>query len=624
MMTLKEQAMAALEAVRNEPIIAYDTEGSGLDWKKNHVVGYVITVDEERNWYIPVRHGGGANLLDPNVPALETPEGPFVQHWFEKELADAFQERRAKGLLTVGHHIKFDMHFSANAGIYLGRDCGDTGINEVLLDEYSFSYSLDSCAKKHDVPAKLGQVMYDHLSSLGFGPAKKDIMAYYWRTAGNDEIAVDYAKGDGITTLRLWEAQMKKILEPDAQGFNMELVHRVESRLIWTIFRMERRGIKVDSQYIQDLTDAISEELKEARAKLPEGFNPRSPVQTRAVMEAAGETNWPTTAKGAPSFTEGFLKKSETGRAIINIRQLMNLLSKFVDPLVNEHIHNGRVHAHLNQLKTDESGTAARFSCSDPNLQAIPKRNKKLGPRFRRVFIADEGMLFYEADYSQCEPCLFAHFSREPALVEGYSMDPPRDMHAVVADMFDVERDPTAKRMNMGMLTGMQARTFAAHMDWPLDKATQMWNKWFEGFPGIRAFQANAKALIRERGYVRTLLGRRGHREDARFDYKATSKIIQGGNADIMKYKILEIDEWLESIGDPAHLLMTVHDSLLWQAPDTEEGRAISKRITEIMVDVQTPPFNLRVPFRVDFDSGYSWAVATYGDLAREMFKEAA
>jgi DNA polymerase-1 len=191
-------------------------------------------------------------------------------------------------------------------------------------------------------------------------------------------------------------------------------------------------------------------------------------------------------------------------------------------------------------------------------------------------------------------------------------------MHQVVADMMKVERDPTAKRMNMGILTGMQPKTFAGHMGWDIVTATTKFNEWFGVFPGIKNFQDVAKTTILKRGYVRSLLGRRGRLEKPGLAYRAVSKIIQGGNADIMKYKMVEMDEYCEANGDLVHMLMSVHDAGQWQAPDTEEGRRQSAALDAIMVDVQSAPFNLRVPFKLDGKCGHNWAEATFGGYDEE------
>ncbi len=619
MITVGEQAEMALRVVREAPVIAYDTETSGLNWHVNSVVGYVITASKEANFYIPIRHGGGGNLLDPNgrvMPLINADDKTFT-HPFEEALQKAFLDRRRAGHLTIGHNLNFDMHMSANHGVYLGRRCEDTSHNAAILDEYARSYSLTNVAKSMHVTAKLGEELYAHLASRFGGKPDSSAMGNFWRLGGTDPLAVDYATGDGITTLELAEAQGKEI-EKEGPTY----IHRLESDLIWTVFRIERRGIKADGAYIEDLIKAVDSEITTAEHKLPRGFNTRSPLDVRRYMESTGHLDWPMTApsknfpQGQPSFTEKWLKTHEEGRYVIAIRQLTNLKNTFIIPLKERHITDGVVHASLHQLKADDYGTVAgRFSCSNPNLQAIHKRNKTLGRRFRRIFVAREGMQFNERDYSQCEPRLFGHYSKDPALIDGYTQTPFRDVHQIVADAFGCERDPTAKRMNMGIFTGMQAESFAGHMGWDIDKATREWNRWFDLFQSIRQFQNDAKAVMKSRGFVRTILGRVCRMDNPRFAYRATSRIIQGSNADIVKFKMREIDRMLEDEGDIAWLLMTIHDSFEDETPLGSKGDEISAEITRMMEEVQCPPINLRIPFVVETGSGPSWDIATYGPL---------
>ena len=175
----------------------------------------------------------------------------------------------------------------------------------------------------------------------------------------------------------------------------------------------------------------------------------------------------------------------------------------------------------------------------------------------------------------------------------------------------DVDRGTTGKRMNMGMFTGMFPKTFAVHMGWDQATAKTMWNKWHALFPGVGAFQRKAKAVMLSRGYVKTALGRRCRMDNAKFAYKAVSRIIQGSGADIMKYKLLEVDKLLEEGGDKVHILMTVHDSIVFQFHE-EDVETLNKAIT-MMGDLQTEPFNFKVPFAVDNDRGLDWAEASFG-----------
>jgi DNA polymerase-1 len=328
----------------------------------------------------------------------------------------------------------------------------------------------------------------------------------------------------------------------------------------------------------------------------------------------AGHTDWPTTELGNPSFTEKWLNKTPEGQKIVSARKVRTIIDQFIQPMVDSHVFKGRVHTSFNQLRGDGYGViSGRFSSSFPNLQQVPKHNHELSALYRSIFAADPGYLFYEADYSQCEPRLFAHYSKAPALVEGYNSTPPVDMHDVVAKMMNADRETVAKRMNMGLLTGMWPKTLAEHMGWDIGTAKRMWNEWFGIFPEIRTFQDKATHIMGTRGFVRTILGRRCRLDNPRFAYQATSRIIQGSNADILKWKMREALLLAEQMGDHLHMLLTVHDSLEWQATDDARGRECSREIVEACSDVQCEPFNLRVPFKMDVKRGVTWSEATFG-----------
>jgi len=616
---LGDNAEKALRMVREAKEVGYDTEGTGLDWRFHKPVGYVVgassgnrTVSQGDVVYVPVRHGGGGNLL--GCRPMASPTEGFEPHPFEVELAKAFKDRSATPGLgrVVGHHMKFDAHMSAVAGIMLGRGLACTQNMAAMADEYARKYSLEACAERYGVTAKKGEAMYAHLATMFKGPAKREIMSNFWNTSGTDPVVYDYATGDGVTTLELYWKLNDQLLEDE-----MEVVMNLENDLIWTLFRMERRGIAVDLQEANNLRRATEDKISALMAELPVGFNSLSPIQMKALMEEHGHTDWPFTEKGAPSFTNKWLKTNEIGRKIIEIRQSGNLINSFINPLATEHTFNGRVHATLNQLKSDDKGTiSGRFSCSDPNLQQVPKHNKAIAKPFRRLFVADPGWVFWERDFSQCEPRLFAHYAQDPSLLAGYNATPFVDAHQTVANLLGVERDPTAKRMNMGIFTGMFPKTFAGHMGYSLEKATDAWNAWFREFPAIRQFQDKAKARLKSRGFVFTLLGRRCRLEQARFAYHGTSKIIQGSNADIVKWKLLEADRFCEDNGDVVEVNMTVHDSFNGQYQDTPEARALFDQMVAQMAEVQCEPFNLSVPFVLEGTEGANWAEATYGKEA--------
>lgn len=635
-MTLYEQAQEALWIVANDPNpIAYDVETSGLDWKRNSIVGYVITgthtleryegiarplSNQLQSIYIPIRHAGGGNLADPGVPPLKTAEDEPVEHWFERDLEKAFAARRAKGFEvghTVGHNVQFDALFSWKHGIMLGRNMADTQHQATMLNENQDGFSLDKTAVVFGVTPKLGQAMYNRLSQLFGGAAKKDQMANFWRTAGNDPVVVDYSAGDGITTLEVYWAQLPHIREE-----KLELIMDIENKLIWTLVRMEHRGWKVANDKFEYVINKVDTLLKEARAKLPYGFEVRSPAAVRALATRVGHTDWPCTAPstrfpgGQPSLNESFLETFEEGKAILRVRRLEKILDSFILPLRDKHMWSGRVHGHLNQLKADEYGTiSGRMSASSPNLQQVPARDEELATLIRLLFEADLGMTLYEADYSQQEPRLWAHYSKDPYLNEGYNADPPRDVHTVAAELVGVARK-VAKAINLGLFYLMGKKTFHKHMMKAHPGITRaetdkLHDAWYSNFTFIKKFQNEATSVFKNRGWVRTILGRRARSNGDGRAYVAPNRIIQGGSADITKWALLQIDMRLEAEGDTSHLLMTVHDSIIWQSPegDTETP----KWIVAIMVNLNGPPFNLTVPFTVDLTSGKNWAEVKFG-----------
>lgn len=613
---LGENAERALRIIREAKEPVYDTESTGVDWRFHKPVGYVVgassgngAISPQDVVYVPVRHGGGGNL--PGAPAMTSPTEGFVLHPFEEALAKAFNQRnQTVGLgRTVGHNMKFDVHMSANADIMLGRNLACTQNMASMADEYARKYSLEAVAERCGVTAKKGEELYKHLASVFGGPAKREAMANFWRTSGTDPFVYEYTVGDGVSTMESYWKLRDQLIEDE-----MEVVLNLENDLIWTVFRMERRGIKVDVEEAGALRRAAEDRISMLMSEFPVGFNALSPLQMRALMEEHGHTDWPLTEKGAPSFANRWLKTNEIGRKIIEMRQAGNLINSFINPLLERHVFKGRVHASLNQLKSDEKGTiSGRFSCSDPNLQQVPKHNKELAKPFRRLFVADEGCVFWERDYSQCEPRLFAHYAQDPNLLAGYNSVPFVDAHQTVANLLNVERDPTAKRMNMGIFTGMFPKTFAGHMGWSIEKATAAWNAWFTQFPSVRQFQDKAKDRLKRRGYVFTLLGRRCKLEAPRYAYHGTSKIIQGSNADIVKWKLLEADRFCEDNGDVVQVHMTVHDSFNGQYQNTPEARALFEQMVAQMAEVQCEPFNLDVPFVLEGTEGANWSEATFG-----------
>ena len=179
-----EEAERVLRILRDCDEFTYDTETSGLDWRHNHPVGYVLTFRDENSYYVPVRHAGGGNLPGCSVPM--TPDGWRGDlHPFEIEFAKIVAERPRK---VVGHNLVFDLRFSARASIFFYGDFEDTGVNAPLLDENQFSYSLSNCAKREGVQEKKGEPLYEFMAKCFGGEPERGQMGNFWRTNAADPV----------------------------------------------------------------------------------------------------------------------------------------------------------------------------------------------------------------------------------------------------------------------------------------------------------------------------------------------------------------------------------------------------------------------------------------------------
>jgi DNA polymerase-1 len=592
-----------------------DVETSGLDWRKNSIVGWVFTFGPrpDDSYYVPVRHGGGANLN--NWPGLKDAEQKDDIHPFEIELQKVLT-RRGKTLRNIYHNAMFDTMMASGQGLDLSVNLmEDTSVNQPMLNEYARSYSLSACCIEMGVQEKKGEDLYKHLANLFGGEPTRDQMGNFWRLAGDDVIGVDYAVGDGTSTWQLLQAQRAEINRQD-----MAKIHDIERRLTRTLYRMTRRGVLVNEEKLHDTIVEVERRLEEARGRLPSDFNEKSPKQVEQFMRKHGITNWPRTPKGKPSFNKEWLETNEPGRIIITARKFSHMLNSFLLPLRDRHLHNGYVHPIYHQLRDDDFGTiTGRLSCTNPNLQQAHKRNKELGKILRALFHVPQGYKWRSADYSQCEPRLLAHYGKVRVLLEGYWADPPVDAHSAVAAEAGIDRQ-AGKTLNQSLITGAGRRRIVSELG---DRGDEIYDRYFMAMPEVKVLQAQASARMRAVGYIVSLLGRRVRLEPPRyvdgiykeFSYKAVNRLLQTGNADIIKKAMVDIDEYFESEGDLCRLLNNVHDSLDFEYPEDEAGGRLMQEAMRLMVDYGPgKSVELRVPMGIEYGDGNNWAEATWPD----------
>ena len=390
--------------------------------------------------------------------------------------------------------------------------------------------------------------------------------------------------------------------------------------LVFTLFDMERNGVKVEAAELKDYGDRLAVQIEKLEQEIyqesGEVFNINSPKQLGVILfEKMGLKGGKKTKTGystAADVLEKLAPEHPFVAKILEYRQLAKLKSTYADGLAAFIGEDGRIHGKFNQTIT----ATGRISSAEPNLQNIPVR-MELGRLIRKVFVPEEGYVFVDADYSQIELRVLAHCSGDQQLIEAYREE--KDIHRITASQvfhtpFDQVTDlqrRNAKAVNFGIVYGISSFGLSQDLSITRKEAAQYIEQYFKTYPGIKVFLDNAVAQAKEKGYVTTLFGRRRpvpELSSSNFAQRsfgervAMNSPIQGTAADIMKIAMIGVERQLKERGMRSRLVLQVHDELLVEAwePEVEEVRKILK-------DEMEHAASLEVPLEVDMHTGMSW-----------------
>jgi DNA polymerase-1 len=591
-------ASAVLQRLRKAATVVLDVETSGLDPWKNYPIGWVLTFGPkpEDSSYVPIRHQGGGNLPF-GEQRFVVPEDKWEPAPFEIEMFKLLHGKR-----IVGHNLAFDLGFLSGLDTTQSK-FNDTMVMAYLVDELRPSFSLADCCLQEKVAAKKGDELYKYLAQTLGVPEKKSSMGFYWQTNAEASIVHDYACSDGTSTWQLWETLYKQIEAQDLGN-----VHRLESRLLPVLHRLRMRGVKVDRSQLGRVLEEVEKQAAAAQ-KVVGDTNVRSAASVSKYLQENGITAWPLTEKGAPNFSERWLMTNEPGRTIVAARKYRTLRDFFLRPLIEQHLRGDRVHSEWHQTKNEGMfGTVtARISSSNPNFTQIPgKRQGERGKFFRSMFVPDCGK-WYEADFKACELRIGAHYSKAKLWLDGFAngVDP----HTAVAQQLGIPR-AQAKVITLGTMMCMGTKRLASELGVdPMEGATIM-SRYFSQLPELKRLQQQAAQVFERRGYIRSITGRRFRLDEPKNAFRAVNRLTQGGNADLQKSRIVEMDEVAEAHPGTA-LLVNVHDSIGYQTDSEEADRAM--RLTMIGTEHSAVKFD--VPMEIEVGSGDSWGSATFQDV---------
>jgi DNA polymerase-1 len=589
--------------------VAFECKASSIDPMQADMVGIALSLGPNDACYVPLAHrqsGDGAGLFAADLEPDQI------------KAADALEALKpvleSAGLLKIGFNIKFTAVLLAQHGITL-RNHDDVQLMSYALDAGRNAHGLDALAE-----IWLGHAMLTFGELIGSGKGKLTF----------EQVKIDrataYAAEDADVLLRLWN-----VLKPRLAAEHMTTVYEtLERPLISVLASMERRGISIDRQVLSKLSADFAQTAARIEAEIREiageEVNIGSPKQLGDILfgkmglPGGSKTKtgaWSTSAQVLDDLAE---QGHEFPRKILDWRQVSKLRSTYTDALPNYvHPQTHRVHTTYALAAT----TTGRLSSNEPNLQNIPVRTED-GRKIRRAFIAAPGHKLVSADYSQIELRLLAEIADIPVLKQAFQDG--LDIHAMTAsEMFGVpvkdmpaEIRRRAKAINFGIIYGISAFGLANQLSIPREEAGAYIKKYFERFPGIRAYMDQTRDFCREHGYVQTLFGRKCHYPDIKasnasiraFNERAAINArLQGTAADIIRRAMTRMEDALAEKKLSAKMLLQVHDELIFEVPDDEVAATLPV-VQHTMQDAPFPAVLLSVPLQVDARAADNWEEA--------------
>ena len=518
-----------------------------------------------------------------NLDSLEICDGKtvYTAHWsalgddYDKLLRLVFSD----GVKKVSHNVKELMSRLLDEGLPLDGFVYDTALAAYLLDATESDYDL-------------------HRVSMRYCGAELSGAEAIYRLKP-------------VTEEKLKELQMDKLY------YEIELpLCRVLAEMQDTGFMVDRMALSAFGDSLTGSIDALRNEIyKQAGGE----FNINSPKQLgevlfeRLVLPAGKKTKtgWSTNA----DVLEKLRGKHPIIDMILDYRMLTKLKSTYADGLLKLIDPDGRIRTNFQMTVT----ATGRLSSTEPNLQNIPVR-KELGAQIRKMFIASEGKVLVDADYSQIELRLLAHISGDEHMQAAFMSG--EDIHRVTAsqvfntplsEVTSLQRS-RAKAVNFGIVYGISSWSLAQDIGVFPNEAKAYMDAYLEKYSGVREYMKNIVEKAKAEGYVKTLYNRRRalpELKSSNFNTRsfgervALNMPIQGTAADIIKLAMVNVYNRLKAEGLESKLILQVHDELICECPEHE-----AQRVAELLSEEMSGAAKLSVPLTVDAKIGHSWAEA--------------
>ena len=527
----------------------------------------------------------------------------YVVRHSSKGIYESLLSRLLKAdIKKVGHDVKDMIKYALSEGFIksgdgLGGWIFDTALAAYLVSPTDGNYALNRIA-----------ALYCGYSLLQEDESKAQLSLLDHNGA---EVAL---KARAVALLK--EGLSAKLIEMRLD----KLYYEIELPLCAVLAEMENTGFLIDRDAITEFGNELSEKISEVEQVIyehaGESFNINSPKQLGVVLfeklmlpsSKKTKTGWSTSSETLDSLAG----KHPIIELIKQFREYSKLKSTYTDGLLRVASAEGRIHTHFQMTAT----ATGRLSSTEPNLQNIPVR-KKIGEKLRKMFIANDGMVLVDADYSQIELRLLAHIADDPVMLKAFSDN--EDIHTVTAsqvfgccvDEVDSLQRSRAKAVNFGIVYGISAFSLAQDIGVSAGEARTYIDSYLEKYAGVKNYMINIVQSAKRDGFVETLYGRKRQLPELKSSNRnikafgeriALNMPIQGTAADIMKIAMLNVHQRLHLEKPNAKLILQVHDELIVECPE-DDAEAVSLILREEMEGAA----KLNVPLVAETRTGKSW-----------------
>ncbi len=586
-----------IDLIESEGVVAIDCETDSINPVEAKIIGFSMSLENSKACYVPLNHITTEKCLEVS---------DFIE--ITKDLLED------ESVLKIGQNIKYDFIVLKQLGITI-KNMDDTMLMSYVLRTGQRGHGLDDLSRDlllHET------IKYKDVTLIG----KKKVLF----SEVPLDIAKNYAAEDADITFRLWEILRPSLIKDKLYSF----YYFIERPLINVIAYMEISGCKIDNQHLSKLSLKFSNKIKFIEEKVfqmcEQKFNLGSPKQLGEILfdklklpfGKKGKTgNYATDVKILEKLkAENF----QVASLILEWRQFAKLRSTYCEGLLNrENKVTNRIHTSFGMTNT----LTGRLSSNDPNLQNIPIKTVE-GREIRKVFICDKGCSLVSIDYSQIELRLLAHVAKIKTLIDAFKNG--SDIHLITAmEVFQLPENKIseelrrkAKIINFGIIYGISAYGLALQLEISNTEAKMYMEQYFSKYPGIKDYMKQTINQCRADGFVRTPFGRRifipfiNDKIATRRNFAERSAInapIQGAAADMIKYVMPRVQNFLFEKRLKTKILLQVHDELIFESP-ADEVEIIKKEVPKIMSFSHRDLLTLDVPIKVDVGVGNSWASA--------------